>query len=136
MASIFILESPSTIPYATKAPPSACVYVLVKCVVKKVPWSVFSSIPWVLPLEKKNSPSKINQNCEAGDRWCCHLSTEAGVGLLPLYMGFAYQKTSPFVLNPVTLRYMAWPSKWQVGTTHTRKVSYSFLWTSKIYKVI
>ena len=32
------------------------VYVLVKSVVPKVPWSVTSSLPWVLPLEKISLP--------------------------------------------------------------------------------
>ena len=65
MATSFRPEGPDSIPDAARDPLHA-VYTLVRSVVPKVLWSVASSLPWVLLLEKFPSFSKTYQNCGSG----------------------------------------------------------------------
>ena len=49
-------ENKGSITDASKDPSSHAVYVLIKTIVPKVPWSVVGSLPWVLSLEKISLP--------------------------------------------------------------------------------
>ena len=100
-------------------------YLLVKSMVLKIPWSVFSSLPCMLSREY-SPPLQRNQNCGDGDGWCCRLLSKAAVGTLPLYMDLASQETFPFALHSIEIRYGAWAPKFHKTTT---KTTYSYFST-------
>ena len=109
MLSGFGSESRVLIQMPPKSNREHAVYVFVKSVFLKVPWSVCRSLFSICCLWIKYS-SETDQNCEGGDEWCCHLSTEADVGLLPLCVGFISQETSLFALNLIAMCYRTWPT--------------------------
>ena len=53
--------------------------------------------------EKFPNISERKQNFEGEDEWCCHLLSEAEVGLLSLYMGVTSQETSSIALNLIAM---------------------------------
>ena len=97
---------------------------LVKYVVPKISWSVFSFLSWVLFLEKIHPPSETNQNCRGGDGWCCHLSSETEVGLLIFYMGLTSQEKVPLCLK--SYRTAIWGLAFQVALDNNKNHSVTF----------
>ena len=56
-----------------------------------------------MSVKKTPHPFKKNLNCGGGDRWCCHLSSQAE---------FPSLGDVPLALNPNAMCYESWLLKW------------------------